>query len=337
MKTTIYLIRHGEAEGNVFRRLHGQYNSVLLPRGYEQRAYLLKRFEGIHIDAVYSSDLTRARLTAESISVPKGLELHTDPAFREIHVGIWEDLSYGYLDNFCGEKMWQFSHDPVAWHVDGAERYAQYTQRFIQAMEKAALDHPGETIAIFSHGAVLRGTLMHLFFQDRPEQLPLGDNTAVSQLVYESGKFHYEYLNDNSHIPEYLSTFSLQSWWRKTDNRKEANLYFLPLDMAPSLSEALPQLANSAHTMVAILMGRSVGYISWELPEGDLGIISDICIEPGMEGRGYADQLLGTAFSHFRRLGCRRLMLRFRDYPDDVFCKYGFDPVDHTRSISASW
>lgn len=335
MKTTIYLIRHGEAEGNVFRRLHGQYNSVLLPRGYEQREYLRKRFENIQIDAVYSSDLTRACLTAESISVPKGLKLHTDPAFREIHVGVWEDLSYGYLDNFCAEKMRQFSHDPAAWFVEGAERYAQYTRRFIQAMEKAALEHPGETIAIFSHGAVLRGTLMHLFFQDRPEQLPLGDNTAVSQLVYDSGKFDYVYLNDNSHIPEHLSTFYMQSWWRKTDNRKEANLYFVPLDMAPPLKDALPQPGSSTQTVVAILMGRSVGYISWEEPEGDLGIISDLCLEPGMEGRGYADQLLGVAFSHFRRLGCRRLMLRSRNCPDEIFCKYGFDPVNHIRSISA--
>ena len=57
--TTIYLIRHAEAEGNVFRRLHGQYDSNVTPNGLKQIEALAKRFESIPIDAVYASDLTR--------------------------------------------------------------------------------------------------------------------------------------------------------------------------------------------------------------------------------------------------------------------------------------
>lgn len=55
--TTVYLIRHAEAEGNLYRRAQGHYNSTITDRGYRQIAALAKRFADIPIDAVYSSDL----------------------------------------------------------------------------------------------------------------------------------------------------------------------------------------------------------------------------------------------------------------------------------------
>ena len=57
--TTLYLIRHAEAEGNIFRRVHGWYNSSITPNGLRQVAALQKRFETIPVDAVYASDLIR--------------------------------------------------------------------------------------------------------------------------------------------------------------------------------------------------------------------------------------------------------------------------------------
>ena len=71
--TTLYLIRHGEAEGNVFRRLQGQYDSMITPNGRKQIGALEERFKDIHVDAVYSSDLSRTCITAGAIYKPKGL------------------------------------------------------------------------------------------------------------------------------------------------------------------------------------------------------------------------------------------------------------------------
>lgn len=82
--TTVYLVRHAEAEGNLYRIAHGQYNGLITDRGYQQLHVLKKRFDDVHIDAVYSSDLFRARTTARAVYEPKGLELHLEPAFREI-------------------------------------------------------------------------------------------------------------------------------------------------------------------------------------------------------------------------------------------------------------
>ena len=55
--TTIYLVRHGEAEGNAFRRIHGQYDSMLTPTGFRQVEALARRFREIPVDACFASDL----------------------------------------------------------------------------------------------------------------------------------------------------------------------------------------------------------------------------------------------------------------------------------------
>ena len=91
--TTLYLIRHAEAEGNLYRRIHGQYNSLITDNGYRQIQALQKRFADVPIDAVYSSDLFRTMTTARAIYVPKGLPLQTRADLRELGMGEWEDLS----------------------------------------------------------------------------------------------------------------------------------------------------------------------------------------------------------------------------------------------------
>lgn len=330
--TKLYLIRHAEAEGNVFRRLHGQFNSQLTPRGIQQTKYLQERFAPVHMDACYSSDLTRACQTAKSIYVPKGLELHPDPCFRERSVGVWEDLSYGYLENFHGEAMRRFGKDPENWWVPGAETFAECTGRFIEGMHRVAKAHSGGVVAIFCHGAILQAVLMELFFDRNPGAIPLSDNTGVSLLHYNEGSFSYEYLGDNSHIPTELSTFSVQAWWRKTDKRKEASLYFEPLCNASQIPPELI-LPQGELVMLGLLQGKPVGAVGMCKPEADVGVVEGMTLLPEMAGRYYGDQLLGCAVSHFRHLGCRSLRLQPGTYPDHIDRRFWFDGENLTCSI----
>lgn len=88
--TKIYLIRHAEAEGNLYRMAHGHYNGMITNyRGYQQIDALRQRFQDVDIDAVYASDLYRTQITSRAIWLPKALPLHLEPAFREIHMGVW--------------------------------------------------------------------------------------------------------------------------------------------------------------------------------------------------------------------------------------------------------
>ena len=227
--------------------------------------------------------------------------------------------------------MKQFSRDPVHWWVPGAETFEACTGRFLEGLKEIAGKNPGKTVAVFSHGSVIQAVLMELFFGRDPKAVPLSDNTGVSLLHYENGSFSYEYLGDNSHLPEALSTFALQAWWRKTDNRKEANLYFVPRDAETALPEDL-SIPQGERVMLGILRDRPVGAVATLAPQGKLGAVSGITLLPQMEGRYYADQLLGCAISHFRHLGCTQIRLLEGTYPDGVDQRYWFD-ADRTCTI----
>ena len=262
--TEIYLIRHGEAEGNVFRRLHGQYDALLTPRGHQQVPYVQKRFENIHIDGCFASDLTRASLTSRSIYLAKDLTLHRDPRLREVYCGQWEDRTYGWLHRFESEQMHLFSHDPVKWRAPEAETFEDYVARMYEGVVSAAQQYDGGTVAIFAHGCVIRGLLMRLFFGDDTSKLPFSDNTGVSRLFYDKGVLTYDFLNDGSHMPEHLSTYALQRWWRSTDNRREANCYIVPYTdkIALPAGLALPDRDIHGESFVAMLHDAPVGVVS---------------------------------------------------------------------------
>ena len=103
--TQIYLIRHAEAEGNLYRIAQGQHNSLLTDRGWRQVRALEKRFADVHIDAVYSSDLYRTCATASALYKPKGLPLQRSAALREICVGKWEQCTWGDIYREDPEQM----------------------------------------------------------------------------------------------------------------------------------------------------------------------------------------------------------------------------------------
>ena len=107
--TTIYLIRHAEAEGNRYRRCHGWYDSTITDNGYRQIKALEKRFQDVPVDAVYSSDLFRTMTTARAICLPKGLPLRTRRDLREIYMGEWEDRSWAGVDRTEHEMMALFA------------------------------------------------------------------------------------------------------------------------------------------------------------------------------------------------------------------------------------
>lgn len=315
MKTTVYLIRHGEAEGNAFRRFHGQYDSLLTPNGHLQVEALCRRFENVQIDACYASDLTRTSLTARSIYVPKNLPLHRDKAFREVFVGRWEDFPFGHIETHEPEGMRMFNHEPVGWYLEGAETYFQYTGRFIIAMNKAVADNEGGTIAIFCHGCVMRGVLARLFYKDDFSSMPYCDNTAVCKLFWEDGKYSYEYLNDATHLTPEISTFVRQKWWRT--GGKDFNLWFMPMEELP---EGLAQPEDSWENYIAMLTHTPVGILSLA---GNR--IMGMHLLPEYKGCLMEDQLLGQAVSRCRQQGLDYVETEPSCIDDpDVLKRYGF-------------
>ena len=228
--TNVYLIRHAEAEGNIFRRAHGQYNGLIIGKGYKQINRLSERFRDINIDAVYSSDLTRTCVTASAIYKPKNLPLNKDRRLREVNMGEWEDISWGDLEHSAPQMMRYFESEPDKWQARSSENCQQVTARMIECISEIAAKHDGQSIALFSHGFAIRSFMQGILHIDAADltKIPLFDNTAVTLLKYNNGEFTIEYQGDNSHIPVEESTLASQTWWREEKERIRENLRFLP-------------------------------------------------------------------------------------------------------------
>ena len=350
--TKVYLIRHAEAEGNIFRRAHGQYNGLIIGRGYRQIEKLRERFDGISIDAVYSSDLTRTSVTASAIYEPKNLPLIKDERLREVNMGEWEDVAWGDLETREPEMMKYFNNDPVRWSVRGSEQHSKVTLRMTECISEIAARHEGESIALFSHGFAIRSFISGIMGVPSHEvkKVPLCDNTAVALLSYEKGRFTIEYQGDNSHVPIEDSTFARQTWWREEKEQVRENLRFFKYDdacdkeMRKQLHDELnpdncPEIAVktvSDFKYTAFLGKEAVG-ILWTSTaavntndSNDIGIqkgnIDCIYVRPGFRGKNYAIQMVGEAVAQFRR---RRIGMISVTVPGDsdaerFFNAYGF-------------
>lgn len=338
--TRLYIVRHAEAEGNLFRRIHGQYESTVTYNGLRQIKALRDRFASEHIDACYSSDLVRTRTTAQAVWVPKGLPLRLEPRFREVRLGRWEDMPFGKLERDEAEMMGRFSGDPFHWEVEGAERFDEYSGRVLEALREVAERHDGQTVAIFSHGCVIRAMQICLFYTpDTISEIGHCDNTGVSLLEYENGSFRQVYLNDNSHLSPEISTLARQNWWRAATGKKDRNLWFRPLqddgswyavcrrdawenvygpaeffDGAAYYRDALREAEGEPWALCEAMLGEErVGLLQLAVSRdaaAGVGYIPFLYLRPEFRGQGLGIQLIGQAVSFFRARGRSRLQLR---------------------------
>lgn len=340
--TTIYLIRHAEAEGNLYRIAQGQDNSILTDLGWQQIRALERRFAEIPVDAVYASDLYRTCATASAIYRPKGLPLHRRRDLREICVGVWEQKTWGEIARRDPEQLEDFNRRLHLWHVEGAETPQAVQARMLAAVREIAAANDGRTVAVFSHGCAIRLTLAAL--QGIPlEELgrtPTGSNTAVSLLRAEGADIKVVYRDDARHLTDPACTRGLTL--KKRANGLEPGLYFEPLP--PELTEfpaacagRTPDLPAGAAVLTGYLNGTPVGAVAFdegrEATEG-CGWIPLLAVAEPWRRRGYGVQLIGQAVMHYRPLGRDRLRLPAPETEAaERFCReFGFSPADDGRA-----
>lgn len=365
--TTIYLIRHAEAEGNLYRRIHGWYDALITDNGFCQIEALERRFNEIPVDAVYSSDLHRTMTTARAVFVPKGLELRTDAAFREIHMGDWEDRTWGEVRHFDPEGMSQFNHSDPAWRAPNGESLADVGNRAEEALRRVALAHPGQTVAIFCHGTAIRQILANLMgvAPTNWHTLNHSENTAVTCLTYENNLFHVVFEGDASHLDESLCTLGQQVWWRKDRKMEDINLWFRPINWdseeklyldarheawisthvnGPTfqgegfLRDAREHLSRSPWGVTVAMTGDEVvGLLQLDTKrycEDEAGYIAFCYIVPERREQNLGIQLIGQAVSFFRPMGRDKLRLRCAPYNDRAqyfYKKYGFVKIGEEK------
>ena len=136
--TQIFLVRHGQSEGNLFRRVQGQTDVELTADGRAQLPYLTKRFAETPLAAVYTSPLRRAEETAAAIVGRQDIPVFVDKRLIEMCFGAWEMRPWGEVNLESPELKRAFLHDPDRWHVPGSEAHTAVQERMLAAMTDIA-------------------------------------------------------------------------------------------------------------------------------------------------------------------------------------------------------
>ena len=187
--TELLLVRHGETDWNRERRFQGHADRPLNEKGREQAHAWAAELAGEQIDAVYTSDLARARETAQIVAARLNAEVVALPELREIDVGDWEGLSWPEIEE-------RFPEGARTWHVNGAgwesgETYEELGERIVPALLRIAERHPGQRILVVGHGGTIRATRAYIEGLSVPESRSRSraiGNCEVFRVVTEDGR-----------------------------------------------------------------------------------------------------------------------------------------------------
>ena len=167
--TTLLLVRHGETDWNASGRLQGHTDRPLNDYGRRQAAELAATLETGGISAIYTSDLARAKETAEIVAARLGLPVCLDPDLRERDWGSWEGLMPG-------------ERDGVAFEGEAPEAHRE---RMLEAVRRIAERHPGERVVVVTHG----GSMRRIQAAVLGVALPVVANCETWACVHEDGAF----------------------------------------------------------------------------------------------------------------------------------------------------
>ena len=206
----LILVRHGESVGNSENRLQGHNDYDLTDLGREQAVLTAERLAELGTTAVYTSPLLRAGATAGAIASRLQIEPQTLPGVSEYIFGELSGSTYAELRQ-------RFANDPVMAAIPAAERVYPgeegrqvFFDRVVNAVWKVIDTHPGETVAVVSHGGPI--ALMCQYVLGLPYKRPMPfaiNNCSLTYIdVSEDATLSHEQrarlvqLNDTCHLAE---------------------------------------------------------------------------------------------------------------------------------------
>ena len=178
----LFLFRHGETDWNREGRLQGHIDTPLNATGLAQAHALGESLRRHRLDAVLSSDLSRARTTAQIVAMAIRVPLFIETGLRETNVGAAEGLLWAEAKTRFGKGLTQrwYSDGDVAF--PGGETGIATRTRGLAALRRFTAVHPHRRIGVSTHGAMVRQLMKHAL----PAGSPAGiRNTALYVLRYE--------------------------------------------------------------------------------------------------------------------------------------------------------
>lgn len=201
----ILLIRHGETDWNAERRLQGHLDIELNSEGVRQAAMLGEALRGERLDAIFSSDLRRARQTAQAVAATRDMPVQIETDLRERCYGAFEGLRYAEIS----ERFPQAHQQMLARAMDArfppgvnvAETLREFSTRSVAALMRLLKKSEVRKIAVVTHGGVLdclnRAARGVDFSQARDFEIP---NAGINRLLWNGSKLQIAQWADVAHL-----------------------------------------------------------------------------------------------------------------------------------------
>jgi 2,3-bisphosphoglycerate-dependent phosphoglycerate mutase len=201
--TELLLVRHGESQparmDAPFPLVAGQGDPELAPEGLDQADRVAERLSAMDIDGIYVTSLRRTAQTAAPLARRLGLTPQVEPGLREVGLGEWEGGLFRKMvaeDHPVAQRMWAQERWDV---IPGAEPAEVFAARVRRAVERLAAAHPGERLAVFTHGGVI-GQVLAQASGSRRFAFIGADNASISQLVVSGDQWLVRGFNDTAHL-----------------------------------------------------------------------------------------------------------------------------------------
>lgn len=184
--TFISLVRHGQTDWNLAKRIQGSSDIPLNATGRDQAEATGRALAGGRFDAIYASPLSRALDTARIIAGHVGLgEPERLPAVAE--------RQYGEAEGLTGEQI--LARWPDGMPVPGRETRDEVVARALPALRELGERHPGENLIVVSHGGVISSLVRHVTDHALPGPGELIPNGSVHRFRYDDGDLTLDRFN----------------------------------------------------------------------------------------------------------------------------------------------
>ena len=200
--TRICFVRHGETDWNIERRMQGHCDLALNANGEAQAAIAGRFFSNVQATALYSSDLLRARQTAQPIADALHRPMIVRTALREQNFGRCEGMVFSEIvAKHPGDAHAIMSRDPDYAAPGGGESRRQHGQRILDCIGRLVIEHPGQTIVVVTHGGVLDVIYrrVHGLPADAPRDYPI-PNTGINWVSIDGERWAIENWGETGHL-----------------------------------------------------------------------------------------------------------------------------------------
>lgn len=203
MSFEIVIVRHGETDYNLTNTIQGQTDVPLNATGLLQARLTAKRLEKEEFSFVYSSDLSRAVVTAETIA--PGKEILCDSRLREWHLGDWQGKTLKEIESIYPGGFRAFLNNGEKVKVPNGESGYDIKMRVKMFLLDLQAKHKEGKILIVSHGGAIR-RLFHILMGENNSfaELPQSDNTSISRFLYREDHWRLVSWNDTGHLANTL-------------------------------------------------------------------------------------------------------------------------------------